>query len=146
MGNLNKVMLIGNLTRDPELHVFADGGKVANIGLAVHNRRKNAESGEWEEVPVWVELKVYNRDNGRKLADLAELYLKKGRQLYVEGRLVLEEWNGKEDGKKRSKMVVHVDDLQFLGKREDATADAGKPAARKGRGATSDDALEEVPF
>ena len=70
MANLNKVMLIGRLTRDPEIKTFSNGGKVANIGFAVNNRRKNQQSGQWEEVPVWVDLKAFNRDSGRKLADL----------------------------------------------------------------------------
>ena len=120
MANLNKVSLIGRLTRDPEVKAFANGGKVAHIGFAVHNRRKNQENGKWEEVPVWVDVKAFNRESGRKLADLAEQYLKKGQQVYIEGHLVLEEWTGKEDGKKQSKMLVYLDELQFLEKREEA--------------------------
>jgi single-strand DNA-binding protein len=123
MGNLNKVMLIGRLTRDPEIKQFSNGGKVAKIGFAVNNSRKNQKSGEWEEVPVWVELKAFNRDSGRKLADLTGKYLHKGSQAYVEGHLVLEEWSGKEDGKKHSKTVVCVERIEFLGK------GGGTPAA-----------------
>ena len=148
MGNLNKVMLIGRLTRDPEIKEFTNGGKVAKIGFAVNNRRKNQESGQWEEVPVWVDLKAFNRESGRKLADLAEKFLRKGQQVYVEGHLVLEEWTGKEDGKKQSKIVVYVDELQFLEKREGAAAgdpEAPKRAAAKKVGA-SDETLEDVPF
>ncbi len=115
MGNLNKVMLIGRLTRDPEVRDFGDGGKVADIGFAVNNRRRNKESGEWEDSPVWLELKAFNREHGRKMADLAA-GLAKGRQVYVEGHLVREEWVGKEDGKPHSKMLVYVDGLEFLGK------------------------------
>ena len=148
MANLNKVMLIGRLTRDPEIKTFGNGGKVANIGFAVNNRKKNKESGEWEDVPVWVDLKVFNRDTGRKMADLVESSLKKGQQIYVEGHLVLEEWTGKEDGKKASKMVIYVDDFQFLEKREGGSGGgmgrsfgaAAKPTA------SSSDTIEEVPF
>jgi single-strand DNA-binding protein len=114
MGNLNKVMLIGRLTRDPEVTEFKNGGKVANLGFAVNNRRKNAQTGEWEEAPVWVNMKAYNHEHGRKLADLAAK-LHKGRQVYVEGHLVLEQWDGKEDGKHHSKMLVYVDGIEFLG-------------------------------
>jgi len=128
MANLNKVMLIGRLTRDPEVTEFQNGGKVANVGFAVHNRRKNAQSGEWEEVPVWVEMKAFNRENGRKLADLAAT-LHKGRQIYVEGHLALEEWTGKEDGKHRSKTLVYVDGIEFVGDRPKGEGQEGAPAA-----------------
>jgi single-strand DNA-binding protein len=145
MANLNKVMLIGRLTRDPEIKTFSNGGKVANIGFAVNNRRKNQQTGQWEDVPVWVDLKVFNRDSGRKLADLAEQYLRKGRQVYIEGHLVLEEWTGKDDGKKRSKMAVYVDDMQFLEKREGEAAQPEQSAAAQ-TPEGSDEKIEEVPF
>ena len=139
MANLNKVMLIGRLTRDPEIKTFGNGGKVANIGFAVNNRRKNKETGQWEDAPVWVDLKAFNRETGRKLADLIEQSLRKGQQVYIEGHLVLEEWAGKEDGKKQSKMVVYVDDMQFLDKREGGGAPVKAPESGDGR-------IEEVPF
>ena len=150
MANLNKVMLIGRLTRDPEIKEFSNGGKVANVGFAVNNRRKNPQSGQWEEVPVWVDLKAFNRETGRKLADLIEKYLHKGSQAYVEGHLVLEEWTSKEGGEKRSKMVVYVDEIEFLGARgegEAAPEAAARPAA-KGKAApvSGGDGIEEVPF
>ncbi|MBI4351478.1 MAG: single-stranded DNA-binding protein [Elusimicrobia bacterium] len=155
MANLNKVMLIGRLTRDPEIKEFSNGGKVANIGFAVNNRKKNMQSGQWEEVPVWVELKAFSNETGRKLADLAEKYLRKGSQAYVEGHLVLEEWLGKEDGKKQTKMVVYVDSIEFLGSRADAeggSSEAAEPvpakASRSSKAAKSGggDGIEEVPF
>ena len=144
MANLNKVMLIGRLTRDPEIKTFNNGGKVANVGFAVNNRKKNQQTGQWEDVPVWIDLKAFNRETGRKTADLIESSLKKGQQIYVEGHLVLEEWTGKEDGKKMSKMVVYVDDFQFLEKREGGAPSSSAPrsAAKAGGG----DEIEEVPF
>lgn len=147
MANLNRVMLIGRLTRDPEIKTFGNGGKVANVGFAVNNRRKNKETGQWEDAPVWIDLKVFNRDTGRKMADLVESSLKKGHQVYIEGHLVLEEWTGKEDGRKASKMVVYVDDFQFLEKREGGSG-MGRPAgaAAKSSGGGGDDTIEEVPF
>ena len=149
MANLNRVSLIGRLTRDPESKTFSNGGKVCNIGFAVNNRKKNQQSGQWEDVPVWLDLKAFNRETGRKLADLAEQYLKKGQQVYVEGHLVLEEWQGKEDGKKNSKLVIYVDDFQFLDKKEGGASSGGsssyaKPAAKAPAGGGDD--LEEVPF
>jgi single-strand DNA-binding protein len=148
MGNLNKVMLIGRLTRDPEIKTFSNGGKVANIGFAVNNRRKNQQTGQWEDVPVWVDLKAFNRETGRKLADLVEQSLHKGQQVYFEGHLVLEEWTGKEDGKKQTKMVVHVDDMQFLEKREGADggrAESARSASAKAP-ALGDKEIEDAPF
>ncbi|MBI2362618.1 MAG: single-stranded DNA-binding protein [Elusimicrobia bacterium] len=127
MANLNKVSLIGRLTRDPEVKAFADGGKVAQLGFAVNNRRKNPQSGAWEDAPVWLDMKAFNRERGRKLADLAEQRLRKGHQVYVEGHLVYEEWKGKEDGRKRSKLVVVVDELQFLERRPAGTAGSAGP-------------------
>ncbi|MEK7722328.1 MAG: single-stranded DNA-binding protein [Elusimicrobiota bacterium] len=147
MANLNKVMLIGRLTRDPEIREFSNGGKVANIGFAVNNRRKNQQSGQWEEVPVWVDLKAFNRETGRKLADLTEKYLHKGQQAYVEGHLVLEEWAGKEDGRKQSKMVVYVDEIEFLGSRGDSASGASEAAEPAAKAAVSGGGgIEEVPF
>jgi len=119
MGNLNKVMLIGRLTRDPEVTEFKNGGKVANLGFAVLNVRKNAQSGEWEETPVWLNMKAYNHEHGRKLADLAAK-LHKGRQVFVDGHLALEQWDGKEDGKHHSKLFVYVDGIEFLGEKQHA--------------------------
>jgi len=117
MANLNRVTLIGRLTRDPEVKTFSNGGAVANVGFAVNNRRKN-EVGEYKDVPVWIDLKAFNREK-RKLADMFSDMVK-GQQIYVEGHLVLEEWAGKEDGKKNSKLVVYVDEFQYLEKKSQA--------------------------
>ena len=119
MANLNKVMLIGRLTRDPEVRTFANGGKVAAFGFAVNNRKKNPQTDQWEDEPVFLDVKAYNREAGRKLADLAEQYLKKGHQAYIEGHLVLEEWQDKNDGSKRQKLKIVVDNFQFLERRAD---------------------------
>jgi len=115
MANLNKVMLIGRLTRDPEVRTFSNGGKVANLGFAVNNRKKNQQTGEWEDEPCFLDLKAFNSgfERGRKLADLCEQYLRKGHQAYIEGHLVLEQWTS-QDGAKQSKIRVIVEDVQFL--------------------------------
>jgi single-strand DNA-binding protein len=131
MGNLNKVMLIGRLTRDPEERVFNNGGKVANFGFAVNNRKKNPNSGEWEDEPVWLDVKAFNRgETGRKLADLVMSSLRKGHQAYIEGHLVLEQWE--KDGQKQSKLKIYVDDLQFLQPRTDGGSGEGgsRPMSR----------------
>lgn len=143
MANLNKVLLMGRLTREPDIKEFANGGKVAQMGFAVHNRRKNQDTGAWEEVPVWMELKAYNREQGRKLADLAEKHLHKGMPVYVEGHLALEEWEGK-DSKRHSRTLVYVDGIEFLGGGGKgagagehagvAQGDPGEPVAEHGHG------------
>jgi single-strand DNA-binding protein len=130
MANLNKVMLIGRLTRDPEVRTFSNGGKVAKIGFAVNNRKKNQQTGQWEDEPVFLDIDAFNRETGRKLADLVEQYLRKGNQVYIEGNLVLDQWTDK-DGQKRSKLKIVLQDLQFLESKSDGAAgDGGARAPR----------------
>ncbi len=132
MANLNKVMLIGRLTRDPEMHSFQNGGRVANFGFAVNNRKKNQSTGQWEDDPVFVDCKAFNRETGRKLADLVEQYLKKGHQAYIEGRLTLEKWQG-QDGSNRQMLRVIVEEVQFLEPRTDGgNAEGGSRPIRSG--------------
>jgi single-strand DNA-binding protein len=134
MANLNKVMLIGRLTRDPEVRTFANGGKVANFGFAVNNRKKNPTTGEWEPEAVFVDVKAFNREKGRQMADLVEQYLRKGHQAYLEGHLQLDQWTS-QDGQKQSRLRIVLDDLQFLEPRADgASSEAG---GRFQRGASS---------
>lgn len=128
MSDLNKVLLVGRLTRDPETTEFAGGGKVAAFGFVVNNRRLNKQSGEWEEAPVWLNLKAFNREHGRRLADFAAT-LKKGRQVLVEGHLALEEWTGKEDGKKHSRLMIYADAINYLGGLKPKGEGDAQPAA-----------------
>src|SRR6516164_8587524 len=77
MANLNKVMLIGRLTRDPEVRTFSNGGKVANFGFAVNNRRKNQSTGQWEDEPVFIDMAVFKcGDNGRRVGIADQSLLK----------------------------------------------------------------------
>src|SRR6516165_8148247 len=100
MANVNRVTLIGRLTRDPELRSFSNGGRVAKFGFAVNNRKKNSQTGEWEDDPVFLDCEAFNRETGRKMADLVEQYLNKGRQVYVEGHLRMDQWTSNQDGQK----------------------------------------------
>ena len=115
MANLNKVMLIGRLTRDPEVRTFSNGGKVANFGFAVNNRKKNQQTGEWEDEPCFLDVKAFNSgyERGENWPTSANSILRKGHQAYIEGHLVLEQWTNQE-GQKQSKIRVVLDDLQFL--------------------------------
>lgn len=119
MANLNRVMLIGRLTREPEMRTFANGGRVAAFGFAVNNLRKDVQTGQWRmDESVFLDCKAFNRGTpeggGRKLADLVERFLHKGSQVFIEGHLKMEEWTSTQDGQKRSKLVIIVDDLAFL--------------------------------
>jgi single-strand DNA-binding protein len=125
MANVNKVMLIGRLTRDPESRTFANGGKVTKFGFAVSNRKKNQQTGQWEEEPMFIDCSVFNRGEMGKKADVAEQYLRKGHQVYLEGHLVFEQWDDKQTGQKRSKHALIVDDFQFLEPKKDGAGVGG---------------------
>ena len=119
MASLNKVMLIGNLTRDPELRRTAKGTAVTEIGLAM-NRYYTTESGEKREDTTFVDVTLWGRQ-----AELAEQYLKKGRPVYIEGRLQLDTWDDKATGQKRSRLRVVGEVMQFLGGRGDGDGGGG---------------------
>jgi len=136
VANLNKVMLIGRLTRDPEMRTFSNGGKVAKFGFAVNNRKKNQQTGQWEEEPVFLDVEAFNRGESGRQADLVEQYLAKGRQVFIEGHLKLDSWTA-QDGQKRNRIVVVVDNLQFLDARQEGESPAGNGASRAPRTAAS---------
>ena len=109
MANFNKVILAGNLTRDPELRYTPKGTAIAKFGLAINRVWKN-EAGESKEETTFVDLDAF----GRQAETLAQ-YMKKGSPLLVEGRLRLDQWDDKQTGQKRSKLGVVVEGFQFLG-------------------------------
>ena len=109
MANLNKVMIIGNLTRDPELRYTPKGTAVAEIGLAV-NRRVSDGNGEYKEEVTFIDVTCWGRT-----AETVEKYLTKGRPVFIDGRLQLDTWDDKETGQKRSKLKVVAENVQFLG-------------------------------
>jgi single-strand DNA-binding protein len=113
MANLNKVMLIGRLTRDPEARTFSNGGKVAKFGFAVNNRRKNASTGQWEDEPVFIDAEIFNRGDNGNQADRLEQTVRKGQQIFIEGHLKMDSWTS-QDGQKRTKLVIVVDNFQYL--------------------------------
>lgn len=109
MANFNKVILIGNLTRDPELRYTPKGVAIAKIALAI-NRTWKSESGESKEEVTFVDVDAF----GRQAETIAQ-YMKKGRPLMIEGRLKLDQWDDKTTGQKRSRMGVVLEGFQFLG-------------------------------
>ena len=129
MANLNKVILIGRLTRDPESRTFATGGKVTKFGFAVTNRRKNSQSGQWEDEPMFIDCEAFNRGEFGKLADTIETYCRKGSQICIEGRLHLDQWDDKTTGQKRSKHKLVVEQMQLLDPKQDGQGGGPRSAA-----------------
>lgn len=118
MSTVNKVILLGRLTKDVETHTFNNGGKVATIRFVVDAyRRKNQSTGKYESVPCYLDCKAFNGEK-RKLADLCEQYLAKGDQAHIIGHLQMEEWEDKNGGGKRQKLVCMIDELTFIPKGE----------------------------
>ena len=109
MANFNKVILAGNLTRDPELRYTPKGTAIAKFGLAI-NRTWRTDTGESKEEVTFVDLDAF----GKQAETLAQ-YMKKGSPLLVEGRLKLDQWDDKQTGQKRSRMGVVIEGFQFLG-------------------------------
>jgi len=112
MPSLNKVMLMGNLTRDPELRHMPSGSAVVAMGLAINRKWKNQHDEMQEEV-TFVDCEAFG-----KQAEVIHQYLAKGKPIYVEGRLRLEQWQDK-DGNSRSKMKVVVESFQFIDAKQD---------------------------
>src|ERR1051326_2246501 len=108
MANFNKVILAGNLTRDPELRYTPKGTAIARIGMAL-NRTWKTETGETKEEVTFVDVDAFGRQ-----AEVIAQYLKKGRPLLVEGRLKLDQWDDKQTGQKRSRLGVVLEGFQFL--------------------------------
>jgi single-strand DNA-binding protein len=153
MASYNKVLLLGNLTRDPEVRYTPKGTAIANLGLAV-NRVYTTESGEQKEEVTFVDIEVWGRQ-----AETAGQYLSKGRPVFVEGRLKLDSWEDKESGQKRNKLKVVAERVQFLGAprggaefkdrapSDEAPARPARPAGQGGRPAApaARDAAETEP-
>jgi single-strand DNA-binding protein len=155
MASVNKVILIGNLGRDPEVRYTASGTAVCNVSLATTRNWKNKESGEKQEETEWHRIVFYDR-----LAEIAGEYLKKGRPVYVEGRLKTRKWQDKE-GKDVYTTEVIAEQMQLLGSREGMgsggsdesgesrpapapRAAGSKPAAKSSTG--FDDMDDDIPF
>src|ERR1700694_2322166 len=151
MASFNKVILLGNLTRDPEIRYTPKGSAVCDLGLAV-NRVYTLDSGEKREEVTFVDVVLWAR-----LAEIAGEYLKKGRPVFVEGRLQLDSWDDKQSGQKRTKLKVIGENMQMLGAPhgggggggEDEESSGGSRASRpapppKAAPSAPDD--DEIPF
>ncbi len=119
MASYNKVMLMGNLTRDPEVRYTPKGSAVADLAIAV-NRTYTADNGEKREEVTYVDVVLWAR-----LAELAGQYLKKGRGVFIEGRLQMDSWEDKQTGQKRTKIRVVGEVMQFLDSKRDGEDGSG---------------------
>ena len=135
MANLNKVLLIGNLTRDPELRYLQNGTAVCDFGLAV-NRNWRTPGGEQKEEVLFIDVTAW-----AKQAEVVSEFLQKGRPVFVEGRLKLDQWTA-QDGQKRSRVSVVMERFQFLDARG---AGAGGGAAEGGASRRKDAPQKDVP-
>jgi single-strand DNA-binding protein len=154
MASVNKVILIGNLGRDPEVRYMPSGDAVANISIATTETWKD-KNGEKQEKTEWHRVAMFG-----KTAEIAGEYLKKGSQVYIEGRLETRKWTDKE-GQERSTTEIRADRMQMLGSRsggsermappeDEAPRAAGAPAKKSGGGASKSSSLEDleddIPF
>jgi single-strand DNA-binding protein len=128
MANLNRVLLIGNLTRDPEIRYTPKGTAVADIGIAV-NRIYSGDDGEKKEETTFVDVTLWSRQ-----AEIAGQYLKKGRPVFIEGRLQLDTWDDKQTGQKRSRLRVVCENMQLLGSRTEGEGSPSTGPVRRSPG------------
>ena len=126
MAGVNKVILIGNLGRDPEIKYTQSNVPVANISVATTDSWKDKNSGEWQEKTEWHRVVLW-----RHLAERAERYLKKGKQVYVEGKLETRKWTG-QDGNDRYSTEVIASQLMILGRRDEDSGGAPSGGAPSG--------------
>lgn len=122
MASFNKVILLGNLTRDPEVRYTPKGSAVCDLGVAV-NRVYTTDSGEKREEVTYVDVVLWAR-----LAEIAGEYLKKGRPIFIEGRLQMDTWDDKQTGQKRTRLRVVGESMQLLGSRPAGTGAAAETA------------------
>ncbi|CAM5186780.1 Single-stranded DNA-binding protein OS=Castellaniella defragrans OX=75697 GN=HNR28_000219 PE=3 SV=1 [Castellaniella defragrans] len=124
MASVNKVILVGNLGRDPEVRYSPDGAAICNVSIATTSSWKDKASGERRDETEWHRVVFYNR-----LAEIAGEYLRKGRSVYVEGRLKTRKWQDKETGADRYSTEIVADQMQMLGGRGDSAGDAPADAS-----------------
>ncbi|MCL2770140.1 MAG: single-stranded DNA-binding protein [Solirubrobacterales bacterium] len=132
--NINRVVLTGNLTRDPELRALPSGTSVCDLRVACNTRRKNNQTGEWEDRPNYFNVKVWGAQG-----ENASRFLSKGRPVAIDGRLEWREWEA-QDGAKRQAVDIIADSVQFLGSREDPSGGfSGGGLAQGGEAPVVDD-------
>ncbi len=139
MANFNRVLLMGNLTRDPELRYTPSGSAVCGFGLAV-NRRYKTSDGEQQQETCFVEVSAFARQ-----AETISQYLNKGSPIFIEGRLKLDQWTS-QDGQKRSRLSVVAERFQFLGRGREAQGGPEEGSAERPRDRDSEASEDGIPF
>lgn len=119
--SINRVNISGNLTRDPELRATAGGTQVLSFGVAVNDRRRNPQTGEWEDYANFIDCTVFGTR-----AEALSRYLSKGSKVAIEGKLRYSSWE--RDGQRRSKLEVIVDEIEFMSSRDAANSTQATPA------------------
>jgi single-strand DNA-binding protein len=140
MASVNKVIIMGNVGRDPEVRYMQSGKAVANISIATTSKRKDKDSGDTIEDTQWHRVTFYER-----LAEICAEYVKKGKPVYVEGRLKYGKYTDK-DGVEKNTCDIVATDLQLLGGREEGAAPSRQAPAPLGSQGSGFDDLEDVPF
>jgi len=144
MSSYNKVILMGNLTRDPESRVTPNGLTICKFGIAVNRVFKNKD-GERQEEVTFIDCDAFG-----KTAETISRFLQKGRGIHIEGRLKLDQWDDKTSGEKRSKLGVVVDSFQFVGGKDENSTSAAPAPARSTKTPPppqqSSDMEDDVPF
>jgi len=128
--NINRVVMTGNLTADPELRSLPSGNSVCSLRIACNTRRKDGATGEWVDKPNYFNVTVWGAQG-----ENAARYLSKGRPVVIDGRLEWREWEA-QDGTKRQATDIIADSVQFLGSRDDASGGGGFGGERQGNGAS----------
>jgi single-strand DNA-binding protein len=136
--SINRVVISGNLTRDPELRATSGGMSVLKMGVAVNDRRKNQQSGEWEDYANFVDVTMFGAR-----AEAVSRFLSKGTKVAIEGKLRWSQWESQQ-GEKRSKLEVVADEIEFLSSRDGSGGSYNAPASSEP--APFDDGGEEIPF
>ena len=132
MASVNKVILVGNLGKDPEVRYMTNGDAVANVTIATSDSWKDKATGEKKESTEWHRVVFY-----RKLAEIVSQYLKKGSQVYIEGRIRTRKWQDKE-GQERYTTEIEADEMRMLGSRQNAASSSGGEAEYGGSMPSSD--------
>jgi single-strand DNA-binding protein len=138
-GNINRVIITGNLTKDPELRALPSGTSVCELRIACNGRRKNASSGQWEDDPNFFNVTVWGQQG-----ENCKRYLSKGRGVAIDGRLNWREWET--EGQKRSAVDIIAETVQFLGGRDDASSGNGNGFSSSVNAASSDVPIDTNDF
>lgn len=137
--SFNKIILVGNLGRDPELRYTPQGTPVCSFSLATNERRRDRRTGESSDITTWFRVTLWGRQ-----AETASQYLTRGRPIYVEGRLRVEEWTDR-DGKQRHTLEVQATEMQFIGGKSDAAAVESRAQVESAPASDSPDQPEPEP-